>query len=65
MTHSFLFYLFILALFSTVGALIFGLFALYKGGDFNEKYGNRAMQWRIVFQAITIILFTLMLIFGR
>jgi hypothetical protein len=55
----------ILALAATVGALGFGLFALFKGGEFNAKYGNRAMQWRIVLQASAIILFTLMLLFGR
>jgi hypothetical protein len=53
------------ALGATVGALGFGLFALFKGGEFNEKYGNRAMRWRILLQALTLILFTLMLIFGR
>ena len=53
------------ALGATVGALGFGLVALFKGGEFNAKYGNRAMRWRILLQAITLILFTLMLIFGR
>ena len=65
MKHPFLFYALILSLIATVGALAFGLFSLYKGGEFNAKYGNRAMQWRIMLQALTIILFTLMLIFGR
>jgi len=65
MMHSFYSYALIIALAATVGALGFGLFALLKGGEFNAKYGNRAMQWRIVLQAIAIILFTLMLIFGR
>jgi hypothetical protein len=65
MQHPILFYALICSLIATVGALVFGLVALYKGGEFNTKYGNRAMQWRILFQAITIILFTLMLFLGR
>jgi hypothetical protein len=65
MKHPILFYALLMALIATVGALAFGLFALYKGGEFNAKYGNRAMQWRIALQAIAIILFTMMLIFGR
>lgn len=55
----------LVALGATVGALIFGFFSLFKGGDFNAKYGNKAMQWRILLQAVAIVLFTLMLIVGR
>lgn len=65
MRHPLLFYTLILSLCATVGALVFGLFALYKGGEFSAKYGNRAMQWRILLQAVTLVLFTLMLILGR
>ncbi|MGV8948273.1 MAG: twin transmembrane helix small protein [Candidatus Paracaedibacter sp.] len=65
MTNSFLFYSVLLALGATVLALLFGLFSLFKGGEFNAKYGNKAMQWRILLQGIAIVLFTLMLIIGR
>jgi hypothetical protein len=65
MSNSFLFYSVLLALGATVLALLFGLFSLFKGGEFNAKYGNKAMQWRILLQGIAIVLFTLMLIIGR
>ena len=65
MSHSILLFMVLIALAATVGALVFGLFSLSKGGDFNRKYGNRAMQWRIGLQGLVIILFTLMLILGR
>ena len=65
MSHSFIFIALILALGATLAALLFGLFALFKGGEFNHRYANRAMQWRITLQAIAIILFTVMLILGR
>jgi len=65
MGHSFILISLVLFLTATVGALAFGLFALFKGGDFNRKYGNRAMQGRILLQAIALALFTLMLLSGR
>jgi len=65
MSHPFLFIGLFVALISTVGVLIFGLFALFKGGEFNRMYGNWAMRWRILLQALTIILFTILLIVGR
>jgi hypothetical protein len=65
MTHSFLFMGLLLALIATVGALLFGLYALFKGGEFNRIYGNRAMRWRILLQALAIIIFTILLIIGK
>ena len=65
MSHSILLFMVLIALAATFGALVFGLFSLSKGGDFNRKYGNRAMHWRIGLQGLVIILFTLMLILGR
>ena len=40
----------------TVIVLILGLFALAKGGKLNEKFSNRLMTLRVIFQAVTIIL---------
>lgn len=65
MANSFLFYSVLMALGATFLALIFGLFSLFKGGEFNARFGNKAMQWRILLQGIAIILFTLTLILGR
>jgi hypothetical protein len=33
-----------------------------KGGAFNEKYGNRLMQFRVLFQACAIGCFVLFLV---
>ncbi len=65
MAKSFLFFGLLTVLGATVIALVFGLFSLFKGGEFNARYGNKAMQWRVLLQGFAIILFTLMLIFGR
>lgn len=56
--------LLIVALLATLGVLAFGVFALFKGGEFNEKWGNRAMRWRIIMQAIALLIFALMLVMG-
>ena len=46
-----------IALFMTLGVLFVGLFAMARGGDFNKKYGNRLMRFRIIFQGIALLLF--------
>ncbi|MBM3467915.1 MAG: twin transmembrane helix small protein [Alphaproteobacteria bacterium] len=65
MKNPIIFVCILIALAATAGMLVFGLFSLYKGGEFNRKYGNKAMQWRVLLQAIALILFTLLLILGR
>lgn len=55
----------IVALVAVVGALGFGLFGLFKGGEFNEKYGNAAMRWRVMLQGLALLLFFLILYFGK
>jgi Hypoxia induced protein conserved region len=41
---------------ATVGVLFLGLFSMARGGEFNRKYGNLFMRFRVLFQAITIAL---------
>lgn len=54
-----------LMLLATAGALGFGLFTLMKGGEFGRENANQAMRWRILLQASALILFFLLLFFGR
>ncbi|MEZ5813317.1 MAG: twin transmembrane helix small protein [Alphaproteobacteria bacterium] len=49
----------ILALFSIVAVLGLGLFAMVKGGEFNEKYGNKLMQARVLLQGLALALLAL------
>jgi hypothetical protein len=60
MTHLVEF-LFFFALACTLGSLVFGLIVYFKGGVLNAKFGNVAMRWRVTFQAITLMLFLLLL----
>lgn len=49
--------LFIAALIAMLGVLVvlgLGMFAMAKGGEFNKKYGNLFMQWRVYLQALAI-----------
>lgn len=49
----------LLAMASVLGALLLGLFSMMKGGEFNQKYGNRLMQARVVLQAVSLLLLAL------
>jgi nitrogen fixation-related uncharacterized protein len=45
-----------IALAAVVVVLIVGVFAMARGGEFNDKYGNRMMRWRVALQALAVIL---------
>jgi len=51
--------LIILAALSVVAVLLIGVFSMIKGGEFNEKYGNRLMQARVALQGLTLLLLAL------
>ncbi|MDT1060654.1 twin transmembrane helix small protein [Paracoccus sp. CPCC 101403] len=38
-----------------------GIGGFAKGGEFNRKHGNRLMRWRIIAQAVAIVVFLLYL----
>jgi formate hydrogenlyase subunit 4 len=43
------------ALFLVFAALCFGIYALFKGGDFGRTWSNRAMRMRVAAQFVAII----------
>ncbi|MCH9851910.1 MAG: twin transmembrane helix small protein [Alphaproteobacteria bacterium] len=53
--------LLVASMLSVLAVLGLGLFSMAKGGDFSLKYGNKLMQWRIVFQACAITVFIILL----
>jgi Hypoxia induced protein conserved region len=55
MSHA-VFVVLIFILLATVGVLFLGLFSMARGGEFNRKYGNRLMRFRVAFQAMAILL---------
>jgi hypothetical protein len=53
------------ALAAVVAVLFAGLFAMARGGEFNRKYGNKLMRWRVVLQGSAIVLFALAMWLAR
>ncbi len=47
-------YAIIAALIAVSIVLAFGIFALFRGGDFGRSYSNRLMRLRVLTQAIAI-----------
>jgi NADH:ubiquinone oxidoreductase subunit 6 (subunit J) len=44
----------VIALIGTVAALLAGVVAMARGGDFNRKWGNRLMRARVAMQALAV-----------
>lgn len=54
---GFLYYLLIpISLLAVLAVLGTGLYAMFKGGDFNRKYSNKLMRLRITLQFIAIVI---------
>ena len=54
---DFLYYLLIpISLLAVLAVLGTGLYAMFKGGDFNRKYSNKLMRLRITLQFIAIVI---------
>ena len=45
-----------------IGILFLGLFSMARGGEFNRKYGNLFVRFRVAAQAVAVLL-VLLLIF--
>ena len=51
---------------ATHGALVWGLIAMARGGEFNAQWSNKMMRYRVLFQAIAIgVLALLVTLSGR
>ena len=54
---GFLYYLLIpISLLAVLAVLGTGLYAMFKGGDFNRKYSNKLMRLRITLQFVAIVI---------
>ena len=54
---GFLYYLLIpISLLAVLAVLGTGIYAMFKGGDFNKKYSNKLMRLRITMQFIAIVI---------
>ena len=48
-----------LGMLGVIGSLVLGTYAMARGGEFNQKWGNRFMRWRVTTQAISVVLILL------
>ncbi len=60
-----MFVLIAIAMLMTLGVLFTGLIAMARGGEFNAKWGNKLMRYRILFQGIALALFAVALLIGK
>ena len=54
-----LFFLVAIAVLIVLGILMLGIGSFGKGGEFNKKYANKIMRWRIGAQAVAVALILL------
>jgi hypothetical protein len=57
--NGFLVFCLIAAGLAILGVLATGIFSMVKGGEFNKKYGNKLMQWRVMLQGVALALLAL------
>ncbi|MDX2276767.1 MAG: twin transmembrane helix small protein [Hyphomonadaceae bacterium] len=48
-------YLIPIALFVVFAVLCFGIYAMFRGGDFGRSWSNKAMRMRVVAQFVAIL----------
>lgn len=48
------FTLMLIAMVAVALTLIVGIVGMIKGGEFNEKYGNKLMRWRVILQGVAL-----------
>lgn len=51
-----LFWIVAIACLAVLAILIFGVGTFARGGEFNRKYANRIMRWRIGAQFVAVLL---------
>ena len=54
-----LYILVVIAILAVLVTLMIGLGAFSTGGEFNKKYANKIMRWRIILQAVAVALILL------
>ena len=55
-------FLLLLAMLATLAVLVVGLIGFFRGGAFNERYGNKLMRARVGFQFVALALLFLLFV---
>ncbi len=56
MTSSPLFFLAAFACLAVLAVLMVGVYGFARGGEFNKKYANKIMRWRLILQFVAVLL---------
>ncbi|MBU2959757.1 twin transmembrane helix small protein [Citreicella sp. C3M06] len=48
-----------------VAILLFGIGSFARGGEFNKKYANKAMRWRIIAQFVAVVAIVIFVLLRR
>lgn len=56
---GFAIFLMVAAMVITLGIVFTGVFAMARGGEFNNKWANKLMRARVVMQLVALIMFVL------
>ncbi len=54
-----------IALAATLAVLMAGVITMARGGEFNQKYGNRLMRWRVILQGAALVLLVLAMLLAN
>ena len=49
---------------ATLAVLFVGIFTMARGGAFNQKFSNKLMRTRVLFQGIALLLFAIFMLFA-
>jgi hypothetical protein len=52
----------IVAMILVLATLFTGIFAMARGGEFNARFSNKLMRWRVLLQGLALLLFALALV---
>jgi hypothetical protein len=54
-----------ICLFAVVAVLFFGIYALFRGGDFGRSYSNKLMRLRVLLQFVAICVLVAAFVWNR
>lgn len=60
-----LYYIVVIAILLVFVVLMIGLGSFVKGGEFNKKYANKLMRYRIIAQAVAVVLILIFVALSR
>ncbi|MEX2451156.1 MAG: twin transmembrane helix small protein [Rhodospirillales bacterium] len=52
----------IVAMVAVVVVLLAGVISMAVGGDFNKRFGNKLMRWRVILQLVAVLLFAALML---